>query len=302
MNYSQKQLIAICKEKGVKGYSNKKKEEIIEMLKDHLPKPADDKPADDKPADDKSADDKSADDKSADNNASSIKMIDLFAGTGAFTYAFTKTQAVECVFANDMVEMSKKAYDANFNHKLFLKDINDIDVKTIPNHSILTGGFPCFIAGTKVLTSDCYKNIEDVNLSDKLITHTGKSQDILNLQQKDFSGILYNIKIKYHGEIISCTPEHPFYVREQNKKWNNELRKYDYLYSEPQWITAEKLHKKCYFGMVINTKSEIPEFTFTQKINQNNTKEVTIKLDKPEYWYLMGYFIVHALTILKFFI
>ena len=220
-----------------------------------------------------------------------LKLIDLFAGTGAFTYAFEKTKKVDCVFANDMVEMSKKIYDENFSHKLLLKDLNDIDVKNIPSHSILTGGFPCFIAGTKVLTSDCYKNIEDVKLTDKLITHTGKSQNILNLQQKDFTGILYNIKIKYHGEIISCTPEHPFYIREQNKKWNNELRKYDYLYSEPQWITAENLHKKSYFGMVINTKSEIPEFTFTQKINKNNTKEVTLKLDKPEYWYLMGYFI-----------
>ena len=225
------------------------------------------------------------------NNNQKLKMIDLFAGTGAFTLAFEDTEKVQCVFANDMDECSKKIYDENFNHKLTLKDLNDIKVEDIPCHDILTGGFPCFVAGTKILTSNCYKNIEDVNLTDKLITHSGKSQNILNLQQKDFSGILYNIKIKYHGEIITCTPEHPFYIREKNKKWNNELRKYDYFYSDPQWITAEKLDKKSYFGMVINTKSEIPEFTFTQKINQYNTKEVTIKLDKPEYWYLMGYFI-----------
>jgi len=73
-----------------------------------------------------------------------LKMIDLFAGTGAFTLAFEKTGSVECVFANDMVETSKTIYDCNFqNHELTLKDIHDVKVEEIPSHNILTGGFPC---------------------------------------------------------------------------------------------------------------------------------------------------------------
>lgn len=73
-----------------------------------------------------------------------LKMIDLFAGTGAFTLAFEKTGSVECVFANDMVETSKTIYDCNFHdHELTLKDIHDVKVEEIPSHNILTGGFPC---------------------------------------------------------------------------------------------------------------------------------------------------------------
>ena len=70
-------------------------------------------------------------------------MIDLFAGTGAFTRAFKNTGNVECVFANDMVEMSKKIYDANNNHPLTLKNIHEIKVEDIPPHDILTAGFNC---------------------------------------------------------------------------------------------------------------------------------------------------------------
>mgnify|MGYP006279562581 CR=1 FL=1 len=71
------------------------------------------------------------------------KMIDLFAGTGAFTLAFEETQKVKVVFANDMVDHSKKIYDANFDHKLTLKNLNELKNEEIPAHDILTGGFPC---------------------------------------------------------------------------------------------------------------------------------------------------------------
>ena len=91
-----------------------------------------------------------------------LKMIDLFAGTGAFTSAFESTGKVECVFANDMVEGSKRAYDANFKHPLTLQDLNDIKVADIPAHDILTGGFPCqpfSIAGKQEGFKDSRSNV-----------------------------------------------------------------------------------------------------------------------------------------------
>jgi len=72
-----------------------------------------------------------------------LKMIDLFAGTGAFSYAFEKTGKVECVFSNDSALWSKEIYDLNFTHKLTLGNLNDIKPESLPPHTILTGGFPC---------------------------------------------------------------------------------------------------------------------------------------------------------------
>lgn len=113
MEYSTKtckELIASCKEKNIKGYSGKKKEELIRLLN---------------------------------HTTNELNMIDLFAGTGAFTLAFQETNAVHIVFGNDMVNHSKKIYDENFNHKLTLKNIHEVKDEDIPPHDILTGGFPC---------------------------------------------------------------------------------------------------------------------------------------------------------------
>jgi len=91
-----------------------------------------------------------------------LKVIDLCAGTGAFTYAFESTGKAECVFANDMEKTSKEIYDINFKHKLTLSDIHSIKVEDIPAHDILTGGFPCnpySIAGKRLGFEDERSNV-----------------------------------------------------------------------------------------------------------------------------------------------
>jgi DNA (cytosine-5)-methyltransferase 1 len=142
MDYSNKtvsELIALCKEQGITGYSGKKKDALIQMLKHSVTvTPVTVTPV------------------------NKLKMIDLFAGTGAFSLAFEATGAIDVVFANDMVEQSKKAYDENFNHKLTLKNLNDINVEDIPAHDILTGGFPCqpfSIAGLQAGFNDERSNV-----------------------------------------------------------------------------------------------------------------------------------------------
>lgn len=137
MDYSTKtrqELIVLCKENKIKGYSGKKKDEIIKLLSTtspitittHVP-----------------VKNEIVIETTTKSNSQKLNMIDLFAGTGAFTLAFELTNNVNVVFGNDMVEHSKKIYDENFNHKLTLKNLNDVKVEDIPSHDILTGGFPC---------------------------------------------------------------------------------------------------------------------------------------------------------------
>ena len=70
-------------------------------------------------------------------------MIDLFAGTGAFSLVFQALTNIKCLFANDMVSESKTIYDLNHDTQLTQKDLNDLRLEEIPPHSILCGGWPC---------------------------------------------------------------------------------------------------------------------------------------------------------------
>jgi DNA (cytosine-5)-methyltransferase 1 len=220
---------------------------------------------------------------------STYKFIDLFCGIGGFHQALHQMGA-KCVLACDIDKSCREVYKDNYGIEP-VSNVKDIDETTMDDFDILCAGFPCFVEGTLTLTNSGYKNIEDVNLSDKLLTHTGKFQNILNLQRKIYTGDIYDFKIKYHSELISATEEHPFYVREQKKVWNSSLKKYDYVFGEPEWKIASKLNMNDYFGMVINNKEIIPEFTFKKVTNQHKLEEINIKLNDLNYWFLMGYLV-----------
>jgi intein/homing endonuclease len=77
----------------------------------------------------------------------------------------------------------------------------------------------------------------------------------------------------------------------KKKKYVN--RRIVVSYGEPKWKKANELKINDYFGMVINTDEIIPELMIYRLINRNTNTIIneTFKLDKPEYWWMMGYFI-----------
>ena len=136
---------------------------------------------------------------------------------------------------------------------------------------------PCFVAGTMIATQNGYKKIEDVLIDDMLYTHTGELHSICNLQQRNFAGDLFTIKARYHPK-IQCTDEHPFYCRKYQIKREGKERKNTVILDDPEWISAKDLDKSYLIGMPIEQTEETP------KING-------LVLDKPEYWFMMGYFL-----------
>lgn len=70
-----------------------------------------------------------------------LKFIDLFCGIGGFHQA-GKSLGMECVFACDIDEQARKAYEHNYGIKPH-GDITGVRSKYIPDHQILFAGFPC---------------------------------------------------------------------------------------------------------------------------------------------------------------
>ena len=138
---SREELTALCKERGIKGYSGKKKDELIGLLTPalenvitHVDSPAV------VPVEAKTG---PLTGPLTGPRTGPLRMIDLFAGTGAFSLAFQGTGRAQCVFANDMVPASRDAYNLNHTHALTLENLHDVKTETIPAHDLLTGGFPC---------------------------------------------------------------------------------------------------------------------------------------------------------------
>lgn len=73
--------------------------------------------------------------------ARNFTFIDLFAGIGGFRIALEE-QGGRCVFSSEWDKHARKTYEAWFGD-LPTGDIREVDVKSIPDHFILTAGFPC---------------------------------------------------------------------------------------------------------------------------------------------------------------
>ncbi len=135
-------------------------------------------------------------------------LVDLFCGTGAFSYAFHKTNKVETIFANDMLDSSENIFNLNNTTKLTKKSLIDIKDQDIPKSQILTAGFPCqpfSIAGMQKGFDDERSNVFWKILS--ILKHNSPEivilENVKNLQSHDdgktFKIIIENLeKLNYY--------------------------------------------------------------------------------------------------------
>jgi DNA (cytosine-5)-methyltransferase 1 len=68
-------------------------------------------------------------------------FIDLFAGIGGFRIPAQQLGG-KCVFTSEFNFHAQKTYEANFGEIPF-GDITALDINTVPDHDLLTAGFPC---------------------------------------------------------------------------------------------------------------------------------------------------------------
>lgn len=121
--------------------------------------------------------------------------------------------------------------------------------------------------GSKILTDNGYKNIENITSQDKLLSHKGEFKNILNLEKKIFNDEIYQLKIHSYCYPIEFTLNQKIYVK----------TKIDDYFSKPYWKKINNLEADDYIGLYIS--------------NDNNKTNIN--------WYLLGYFFHNGYIIDK---
>jgi IMP dehydrogenase/GMP reductase len=121
----------------------------------------------------------------------------------------------------------------------------------------------CFIRGTEVKTENGYKNIEDIEIGDSVLTHKGQYEKVVNLFQKNTDELI-NI-----NDEIYCTPNHEFFV--VNKKFEDVVNIENYL-DYAVWINAENLTDEYLLLELESIKLNLKEITIYDKIKMNSVE------------------------------
>jgi len=199
-----------------------------------------------------------------------IKVIDLFAGTGAFSYAFSKYDKFKTVYSNDMVKESNQIIKLNDTCANFiLEDINKIDVKTIPYHNIMCAGFPCqpfSISGQQKGFEDERSNV------------FWKMLEIIKYHNPEIL-VLENVKnLKSHDK------GNTFNVIEQNLINLGYFIKYDIL--DTCKITNVPQHRERVYMVCFKNKDLYEKFNFNfAQVNNKHIKDFLEEDVKDKYYY-----------------
>ncbi len=222
-----------------------------------------------------------------------MKLLSLFSGIGAPEQALKNIGVdVDLVGFSEIDKYAVKSYCKvhGVNEELNLGDITKIDISKLPRDiDLVTHGSPCFVSGTKVLTDSGYKNIEDVSIGDKVITHTNEYKEVYETMV-NYSDDIYEITTR-NSFPIKATGSHPFYVREKKQKYVNKKAGYKTIWGKAEWKWLRDLNKNYYVGVAINNKSELPNWTGVPDNRNNHSNYINNLKDKfkdNKFWYFVG--------------
>lgn len=204
--------------------------------------------------------------------SSKYKIIDLFAGTGAFSHSFLNrnSEKYEVVFANDFDINSEKIYKLNHSEINFKSDnLNTIKLEDIPDHNILCGGFPCqpfSIAGEKKGFKDDRSNV------------FWKICEIISEKRPEIV-ILENVKnLKSHDK------GNTFKIIEKNIKDLGYFIKYSIL--DTSKITEIPQHRERIYIICFKDIEKFNKFNFDFKIEKNKPiKDFLEEKVEDKYYY-----------------
>lgn len=197
--YTKEKLLSICAERGILKCKSKTKAQLVELLEKIQTSETQPEPELIVNVTNANAN------ANANTNTNILRIVDLFAGTGAFSTAFNQTNA-RTVFANDMLESAEIIYNVNHPNDapLTCKNLNDIPTTEIPACDLVTGGFPCqpfSIAGMQKGFEDERSNVfwKIVSILQSHRPRFALLENVKNLQSHDNGNTFRTIMTALHN-------------------------------------------------------------------------------------------------------
>lgn len=178
----------------------------------------------------------------------------LFTGIGGFDFA-AEMMGWTNLFQCEWDPFCNEVLSYRFPHTAKYKDIHEFrGEKWRGSVDVLSGGFPCFVAGTMVKTGCGYRPIESLSPMDMVLTHRGRYMPITHVMRKD-SAPTISIKAQGIHAPIRTTREHPFLVRKSRV-------------APPRWTDARDMKKGDFIGY--------------------RCTDGFLQIGTPEFWYVVG--------------
>ena len=122
-----------------------------------------------------------------------------------------------------------------------LGDITKLSGYDLPPVDVITGGSPCFPAGTLVLTDEGYVEIENVKVGMKVLTHKGRWRSVTSVGSTNGETVV--LKGNHYG--VECTLNHPIYSTNTHRYYprleNGKRGERVLLNNEREWIPASEM-------------------------------------------------------------
>lgn len=209
-----------------------------------------------------------------------MKLGSLFDGIAGFPLV-ASWYGIEPVWASEIEKPCIRITKKHFPNMKHLGDITKIHGDQIEPVDIITGGSPCFPAGTMVLTNQGYIPIENIQVNDVVLTHKGRWRKVTAVGSREAETFLLKGNVT-----IETTSNHPIYSADIKRSYarleNGRRTNRKILVANGQWTNAENMKGRQWATPV---RTELLPIPFTVKTESNQKPMPKLNND---FWYFVG--------------
>ncbi|RRK33476.1 DNA (cytosine-5-)-methyltransferase [Schaedlerella arabinosiphila] len=202
-----------------------------------------------------------------------LTFLDICSGIGGFRLGL-EWAGHKCVGYCEYDKFARASYEAMYDTEGEWKaeDVTKLTPEEIPYADAWCFGFPCFEAGTLVMTDRGYKCIEHIQAGDRVLTHKNRFHPVVR-PMKHRAGEIYELDV-FGVENLRVTGKHPFLVKDGDSA---------------KWKAVQELEAGDLIAVPVNNKAELPEWDgITYERRGREYRLDGLDLGSRDFWWFVG--------------